>query len=280
MKDYDRYEDGQGRNGSWINLSNILAVVVLIFFLFLALGLRYIGDKEKETTESTESTTSSVAVTTTTIPTTTTTKPTMPSNTEEDAWKQDLLEREAVLNTKTEKIKEFAQIRSSIISELKEEFGTTTIEMEIDDLTGDVRLSEALLFGVSVDKVSTAGIAFLNDFIPAYLSVVLSEKNRQFIDQIIIEGHTDDEGTYLNNLALSQRRSVSVAIHIFQNELNILSDGTEADEYFAISGRSFSIPVETNGTIDRAKSRRVEFKFVLKDTAIINHMIDIVEGEN
>ena len=44
----------------------------------------------------------------------------------------------------------------------------------------------------------------------------MSEEYRDYVGEIIIEGHTDTQGTYLVNLELSQERALSVATYCLQ----------------------------------------------------------------
>jgi chemotaxis protein MotB len=269
MRIFNESKDERDHSSGLMSTPNLLAGVILVFFLFLAMGLKYVGDLKdngsnnntnESVTDETDISSSDQTGTTVTL--------------------DELLAREKKLDEEIAAIKEIAGIRTRIISELETEIGKTSLEMNIDSTTGDISLSEALLFGVGIDTVSDAGKKYLDIFVPVYLSVVLSSENIQYIDQITIEGHTDDKGSYLDNLDLSQRRAASVVTYIFQNELNILPDGTAADSYFAISGRSYALMVENNGAIDRTASRRVEFKFRLKDYDFIKQMQDIYEGDN
>ncbi len=46
---------------------------------------------------------------------------------------------------------------------------------------------------------------YLTEFIPQYIKVLLNPKNKEYISEIIIEGHTDDQGgSYMYNLELSK----------------------------------------------------------------------------
>ena len=44
--------------------------------------------------------------------------------------------------------------------------------------------------------------------------MLLSDEFRSYVAEIIIEGHTDSNGTYLHNLQLSQERALSVANYV------------------------------------------------------------------
>lgn len=112
----------------------------------------------------------------------------------------------------------------------------------------------------------------LKDFFPKYMDVV-SRYERE-IDEVRIEGHTDDTGLrshntklekYFYNMGLSQRRTRSVMEFVFQ------TDTARANESWLIThmtanGLSSSDPVlKSDGQrLDRSKSRRVEFRIRLK----------------
>ena len=51
----------------------------------------------------------------------------------------------------------------------------------------------------------------INQFLPKYCSVLLRDDYREYVSEIIIEGHTDTNGSYIYNLELSQQRTFSVA---------------------------------------------------------------------
>lgn len=165
--------------------------------------------------------------------------------------------------------------RSRIAAELIDRFSSMKIPVDIDKHTGSVRFSNALLFDINKETIKQEGKDYLKKFMPVYLSVLFSNKNIKYIDQIIIEGHADDGGSYQYNLGLSQNRAYSVADYIFSQNLVKLSGqgasvSSDISKYFTICGRSYSQPITVNGTIDRKLSRRVEFKFRLKDELLDN----------
>jgi chemotaxis protein MotB len=45
------------------------------------------------------------------------------------------------------------------------------------------------------------------------------EQIKKNISRIVIEGHTDDEGSYLYNLELSQERAFNVAKYIYSDSV-------------------------------------------------------------
>jgi DNA replication protein DnaC len=110
--------------------------------------------------------------------------------------------------------------------------------------------------------------------------VLFSEEYRSYVSEILIEGHTDSLGTYLDNLALSQQRALAVASYVLDDDYR----GISADQkrqlraVVTANGRSFSDPVlDANGFEDMDASRRVVFKFRLTDEQMIQQLKSILE---
>lgn len=176
------------------------------------------------------------------------------------------------LGNKQEQIDRMLGLRRDIISTLTNEFKDTNLQLEIDTQTGAIRFPGGVFFAVDSYSITEEGKEYLKEFVPRYVNVILGSRFRDYIAQIIIEGHTDNDGTYLYNLELSQNRTLEAAKYILGNEF----DFTYKDilkTYLTANGRSFSHPVLTNkGKIDKAKSRRVEFKFRLRDEEMISDL--------
>jgi len=190
---------------------------------------------------------------------------------------QKLTEIEKQLNEQEKSLKSLVDIRTKIISELVAEFSQSNLVLDIDKQTGAIRFSDGIFFDSSKDKIKKNGADYLKQFIPAYFSIILSEENRDYIAEIIIEGHTDDVGSYIYNLDLSQRRAFAVARYILENDIPGFEYKDIIRSYLTANGRSYSQPIMTGGIIDREKSRRVEFKFRLKDEETIKEMQQIFE---
>ena len=115
-------------------------------------------------------------------------------------------------------------------------------------------------------------------FIPVYLGVLLSPEHSDYLGEIIIEGHTDTSGDYLMNLELSQERALSVATYCLQMPQLSKDQLTLLRSILTAKGRSYSDPIYgEDGKIDMDASRRVEFKFRLKDSEMIDEMRDILK---
>lgn len=80
----------------------------------------------------------------------------------------------------------------------------------------------------------------------------------------------------MHNLELSQKRALSVAEFCLQDDSSALGDVVDLEELRAIvtaNGRAYSDSVlNEDGTVNLAESRRVEFKFRLRDEEMIEEM--------
>lgn len=168
-------------------------------------------------------------------------------------------------SSQIEAIDEQEIIKRNIILKLIKEL--SEYDVKIDQQTGVILVKEGVLFDFGQYDIKPSGEIFLQKFIPEYVNILLSESEvRTQLSQIVIEGHTDNVGTYENNLELSLNRAKSVAKYIFSNKIDNFSYKYEFQNLLSANGRSFVEPRYTNNTSDgRAANRRVEFKFRLKD---------------
>ena len=178
--------------------------------------------------------------------------------------KQEVIQEE--LNETKEKIIQLTNTRLIIIALLKEEFEKEEIDILIDENTGAIKLREGVLFDTSESIIKEEGKEFLKEFMPIYFRILLdNEEIRQELAEIIIEGHTDDVSTYMYNLKLSQLRSYNVVELLFSDEFNYKNKDLLV-KHLTANGKSYSnLIYKENNEVDRDSSRRVEFKFKLKE---------------
>lgn len=190
---------------------------------------------------------------------------------------QQLDEKTDALQRQEDALAEVAGIRLEIISEIRDALNSDQIEARVDDETGAIIMSSELLFGVNQAELQPAGKRFLDTFFPVYFRVLTQGRASDSIAQIIVEGHTDITGDYLSNLDLSLRRAQSVVAYC----VSMISekDKQELIKMISASGCSFSNPIyKADGTVDMARSRRVEVKFTLKDQYMIEEIASIIEN--
>lgn len=120
----------------------------------------------------------------------------------------------------------------------------------------------------------------LDNILPRYFDILLNSDFRDKIVEVRVEGHTDDvpfpqknEDPYIANIMLSQERALEIVKYIrsmsYYNNLT-KEDQDQLQFWLTANGLSFGKAIDKNGEytfiskykIDRAKSRRVEFRIV------------------
>ena len=190
---------------------------------------------------------------------------------------------EAIMSEQQQKLDDIIGIRKELVKDLSREFGDSDLKVSVDEKTGAITFDSSILFDYGKYVIKPSGEDFLSEFLPRYSEILLSPKYRDNISEIIIEGHTDTEGTYMYNLQLSQRRALAVAKFCLSDKSNVLKS-RQLEEMRALvsaTGRSYSNPVyENDGEVDMEASRRVEILFRLKDEEMVREMMEVLsEGD-
>ena len=186
----------------------------------------------------------------------------------------------AELTEKTTALDSILGVRRSLVETLRKEFYDTNLM--VDPLTGAISFDSNLLFGYNSSVLTDEGKAFLEGFFPRYVEVLLGESFRDYVAEIIIEGHTDTAGSYMYNLQLSQSRALAVASYFLSDSETIFTEEqrTQLRQIVTANGRSWSSPVlKPDGSVDMDGSRRVEILFRLKDQEMIEQMVEALSGE-
>ncbi len=187
-------------------------------------------------------------------------------------------QQQEAMSTQQKKLDDLVGVRTKIIRELGDALTSANLKASVDRNTGDIMLESAVFFDVGKHSIKQSGQTLLNQFIPVYLGVLLSPEYSDYLGEIIIEGHTDTSGDYLMNLELSQERALSVATYCLQMPQLSKDQLTLLRSILTAKGRSYSDPIYgEDGKIDMDASRRVEFKFRLKDSEMIDEMRDILK---
>ena len=164
-------------------------------------------------------------------------------------------------------------VRTQIIQDLSVALNQASLKATVDESTGDIVLDSAVFFDVNSNSIKDSGKELLSRFLPVYLGVLMSPEYVDYVGEIVIEGHTDTAGAYMTNLKLSQNRALSVAEYCMQLPGLNSRQVKLMQELMTAKGRSFSDPVyNADGTVNMDASRRVEFKFRLKDSEMIDEM--------
>ena len=194
---------------------------------------------------------------------------------------EQIKDQSELLEEQQLQIEKLIGLKEEIIINLSEEFAKTDLVVAVDPLTGSIAFDSSILFSTDSYELTEQGERFLDSFFPVYIDALMNGEYTDYVSEIIIEGHTDTDGDYMYNLELSQKRALSVCKYCIDNLDNVSAgDKEHIRSIITANGRSWSNPVySSDGSIDKDASRRVEFKFSLKDDEMINTMKDIFENE-
>lgn len=186
---------------------------------------------------------------------------------------------------------EIASTQSDIIIKLDSIMKTDSSGITVDPRTGVVNFPDGVLFDEGKAELSSAGRATLNRFGELYFGVLLGDPAvRAELRSIVIEGHTNDNASYMFNLDLSQRRAFTVMRHFLENMPEYEAD---LKAFVSASGRSFSELIYCDpaveyayhcppGESDKIRSRRIEILFRLKHDEYLERIRDrlLVQGRS
>lgn len=190
--------------------------------------------------------------------------------------------QQAQLDNQQAQIEQLVGMKTRIITSLSSALRSNSISATVDPTTGSIALESDVLFESGEYKLTDAGKRFVDDFLPVYLDVLFSEEYRNYVSEIIIEGHTDSVGGYLTNLELSQQRALAVASYVLGTSCRAVSADVknELRAVVTVNGRSYSDRIfNADGTENMDASRRVVFKFRLTDEQMIQQLRQILESE-
>ena len=190
--------------------------------------------------------------------------------------------QQAQLDNQQAQIEQLVGMKTRIITSLSSALRSNSISATVDPTTGSIALESDVLFESGEYKLTDAGKRFVDDFLPVYLDVLFSQEYREYVSEIIIEGHTDSVGGYLTNLELSQQRALAVASYVLGTSCRAVSADVknELRAVVTVNGRSYSDRIfNADGTENMDASRRVVFKFRLTDEQMIQQLRQILESE-
>jgi len=166
----------------------------------------------------------------------------------------------STLQAQKAKIKSLTGIKLKVIAELKASLGK---KINIDKKSGSLKLASNILFDKGSSNLKEGAKLELKANFIEYVDTLISNKNiAPHLDKIIIEGHSDSDGSYLYNLNLSQQRAFAVMHYLLT--LDYIKQHNIKEKLVA-SGRSYLDAIKVNGREDKDASRRIEVKFRLKN---------------
>ena len=176
------------------------------------------------------------------------------------------------LNITKTKIRNLTGIKVKVVQRLKQKLGHS---VQIDPKSGALRFSSNILFNQGESTLKPEAKQQLRTTLSRYIDTLLNDKQiSKYIDTIVIEGHTNSDGSYMYNLYLSQQRALSVMEFLFKEYPH---KRKLFRKYLTASGRSFAEPIyDKHGKEDKDKSRRIEIKFYVKSNEAIKELQNFI----
>lgn len=178
-----------------------------------------------------------------------------------------------ILEKKEATIEELhARINEKLIEAFKDDK-----DIKIDTINQELVLDDSVLFGVNEWQLKDVGREKLQKILPKFFATFVDDETViNFLEQLTIEGHTDDSGSrdpqrnYLYNLDLSQKRAYEVARFIYSDSHLVETLGEDRLKklkiYLSSNGKSNANLIYKDSkkkVVDRNKSRRVTIKYRL-----------------
>ncbi len=172
------------------------------------------------------------------------------------------------------KIKSLTGIKIKVIAALKEQLGS---QITIDPKNGSLRLNSSILFDVGSATLKEEAKETLKKSFEEYIgALVTNPLIKPHLDRIVIEGHTDSDGSYLYNLDLSQRRAFAVMNYLLTLDFAKIHN---IKPLMSASGRAYQDAVYVDGVEDKEASRRIEIKFTLKNDDALHEIEKVLDAK-
>lgn len=189
---------------------------------------------------------------------------------------------------------DYVETKNQLHQKLVKEFEGDTLNWQMaigKDLSMKFK-EPTVLFATGSYELTPRFKEILDEFLPRYFNILLNDSLKSNIQEIRIEGHTDDvpipsydPDPYIANVVLSQQRALSVLRYLrsmpsYQNytqqERNLL------EYWFTANGLSYGKAVDHNGEyiiksgkpIDKDMSRRVEFRIVTIGDEVLENFVN------
>ena len=178
----------------------------------------------------------------------------------------------ATLQNQKAQIRSLTGIKLKVIAALKETLGS---KINIDKKSGALKLSSNILFDKGSSELKEGAKEELKRTFEDYIgALVTNQAIKPHLDRIVVEGHTDSDGTYLYNLKLSQERALAVMNYLLTLPI---AQKYNLKKYLVASGRAYLDSIRRGGREDMEASRRIEIKFQLKNQDAMHEIERILD---
>lgn len=176
-------------------------------------------------------------------------------------------------------------IVDALIEEFEDDFQEWGAELLKDTLT--VRFSEAGTFAPNQANLTPRFQSILQDFVPRYLGVLYQPEFREYITDVLVEGHTANPGNayeFVTSMNLAYGRSLAVLAESYESYSSGDERSRERDTWvqsrLGVAGYSHGRPVpEPPAVPDWGRSRRVDFRVITNADAQLERILESVGNE-
>lgn len=192
-------------------------------------------------------------------------------------------------NVLTDYVETKTKLHDKLVSEFKND--AKTWDMSIGKDLSMKFNNPTVLFASGKADLTPQFKKILDQFIPKYLDILVHDSLRNHIQEIRIEGHTDNvpfpqlhPQPFIANAILSQQRALNVLIYIKPMFNKYPPKEQRLLEYwFTANGLSYGKALNAEGSyalvsdkdkvIDKKKSRRVEFRIVTTGDDVLENFV-------
>lgn len=189
---------------------------------------------------------------------------------------------------------DYVETKNQLHDKLVKEFEGDTIKWQMaigKDLSMKFK-EPTVLFASGSYELTPRFKEILDEFLPRYFNILLNDSLKNNIQEIRIEGHTDnvpiplyDEDPYIANVILSQQRALSVLRYL--RKMPSFQQYSEEQQsllefWFTANGLSYGKAVDNAGNyinkshneIDKDMSRRVEFRIITSGDEVLENFVN------
>lgn len=189
---------------------------------------------------------------------------------------------------------DYVETKNQLHDKLVKEFEGDTLKWQMaigKDLSMKFK-EPTVLFASGSYELTPRFKEILDEFLPRYFNILLNDSLKNNIQEIRIEGHTDnvpipryDEDPYIANVILSQQRALSVLRYL--RKMPSYQQYSEEQRsllefWFTANGLSYGKAVDNAGNyinkshneIDKDMSRRVEFRIITSGDEVLENFVN------
>lgn len=189
---------------------------------------------------------------------------------------------------------DYVETKNQLHDKLVKEFEGDTLKWQMaigKDLSMKFK-EPTVLFASGSYELTPRFKEILDEFLPRYFNILLNDSLKNNIQEIRIEGHTDnvpipryDEDPYIANVILSQQRALSVLCYL--RKMPSYQQYSEEQRsllefWFTANGLSYGKAVDNAGNyinkshneIDKDMSRRVEFRIITSGDEVLENFVN------